>query len=181
MVFQTGYAQQFNSLSQSEANGIVHMREEEKLARDVYDSLFAKWETNPFGNIRKSEQVHMDRMKALIETYQLQDPVTQTGNKPGLFMNATLQKYYNELLASGTQSVVEALKAGAKIEELDISDLISYAKHVNKKDILDTYSYLKKASENHLRAFVGRLKVYGINYAPLILDPKEFQNIIDNY
>lgn len=174
----SGFSQRVEPLLQNEINGIIYMREEEKLARDVYDSLFGKWDVNPFGNIRKSEQVHMDNMKELIDTYKLADPVTNSGNKSGIFFNIKLQKHYNELVTAGTLSLIEALKVGAKIEELDISDLIKYSDSTNNKAILETYSFLKMASENHLRAFVRKLKMQGINYAPSILSNKDFQTII---
>lgn len=51
----------FGQLTNSQKYDISFMREEEKLARDVYDSLYAKWGLRPFANIRESEQRHMDR------------------------------------------------------------------------------------------------------------------------
>ena len=174
----TGFTQQAPSLNQQEKDAILYMREEEKLARDVYDSMYAKWEVNPFGNIRLSEQAHMDRMKTLIITYRLEDPVDKNNDKHGLFTNVLLQKYYNELVSSGSQSLNEALKAGAKIEELDIIDLETRINQTQNKDIVATYNYLKMASENHLRAFVRRLKMQGIDYEPVILNKNELNKII---
>ena len=176
----TGFAQQPVSLSQQEKNAILYMREEEKLARDVYEFAYAKWAVNPFGNIRLSEQTHMDRMKALITTYTLTDPVENNKDKPGVFTNVLLQNYYNELTTAGGQSLTEALKAGAKIEELDISDLEERMKQTQRQDITATYNYLKMASENHLRAFVRRLKMQGVNYEPVILDKAAYDEIIAN-
>lgn len=166
------------SLTQQEKDAILYMMEEEKLARDVYEFLYVKWDSNPFGNIRKSEQTHMDRMKILITNYKLSDPVAHNNDKPGLFTNALLQKYYNELVTAGKQSISEALKVGGKIEELDIADLEERIKQTDKPDIINTYNYLKMASENHLRAFVRRLKMQDINYEPVILNKTEFDKII---
>ncbi|MBL7703817.1 MAG: DUF2202 domain-containing protein [Ferruginibacter sp.] len=179
VISATSYGQRSDSLSENEMQGIVYMREEEKLARDIYDSLYAKWQVNPFGNIRKNEQIHMNRMKALIVSYKLADPVTDGNEKPGIFLNASLQKYYSELIHSGSQSLNEALKVGAMIEELDISDLNRYQKSTVSKPVSETYAYLKMASENHLRAFVRRLKANGINYLPIILTTREFEDIIN--
>jgi hypothetical protein len=61
----TGITQQPYTLSKQEEEAILYMREEEKLARDVYDFLYARWSVNPFGNIRRSEQRHMD----IVNTY----------------------------------------------------------------------------------------------------------------
>ena len=179
VVLQTiiGFSQQNIYLTQLEKDAIVYMREEEKLARDVYDSMYAKWGGNPLGNIRQSEQVHMNRMKTLITTYQLQDPVTQTGDSQGKFVSSLMQKYYNELTASGSLSLTEALKVGAKIEELDIADLEERIKQTQREDIISSFEFLKMASHNHLRAFVRRLKMQGVNYEPVILTKAQFQKI----
>ncbi|MBL0136336.1 MAG: DUF2202 domain-containing protein [Chitinophagaceae bacterium] len=77
-------AQQTPTISAKESDAILYMREEEKLARDVYEFLYAKYNVNPFGNIRFSEQTHMDRMKTLISNYNLVDPVEKNGDQPGV-------------------------------------------------------------------------------------------------
>ncbi|MBL7744164.1 MAG: DUF2202 domain-containing protein [Chitinophagaceae bacterium] len=176
----SSFEQKNSTLNKEEMDAILYMREEEKLARDVYDLLFEKWGVNPFGNIRRSEQVHMDRMKTLINTYELEDPVDRNNDQRGLFVNAVLQEYYNELSAAGSTSLTEALKAGAKIEELDIKDLEERIKQTQRQDIISVYTYLKMASENHLRAFVRRLKMQDIIYEPVLLDKKEFDKIIES-
>lgn len=174
----SGFTQQNIILNQQEKDAILYMREEEKLARDVYDLLYDKWGINPFDNIRQSEQVHMDRMKTLITTYQLEDPVMKNLDKQGIFTNVLLQQYYNELSTTGVRSLVDALKVGAKIEELDIADLEERIKQTQRQDIISSYNFLKMASENHLRAFVRRLKMQGIIYEPVILSKTEFEKII---
>lgn len=175
----TGFAQQTTTLNQQEIDAILYMREEEKLARDVYEVLYVKWNVNPFGNIRHSEQVHMDRMKSLITSYKLNDPVEKSNDKQGVFVNSVLQSYYTELTTTGSTSLTEALKAGAKIEELDIADLEERVKLTTRPDIISIYNYLKMASENHLRAFVRRLKMQGVNYVPVILSKTSFDKILE--
>ncbi len=180
IVSVTSSAQQTASLNQQEKDAILYMREEEKLARDVYDSMYIKWSGNPFGNIRHSEQIHMDRMKTLITAYSLQDPVEKNNDKPGVFTNSLLQKYYNELVTAGSQSLTHGLLAGAKIEELDIADLDERISLTQQQDIITAYNYLKMASENHLRAFVRRLKMQGVSYEPVILTKDQFSKIISS-
>ena len=174
----TGFTRQTPPLSQQEKDGILYMREEEKLARDVYDLLFIKWGGRPFVNIRQSEQYHMDRMKTLITTYKLEDPVVNTNDRHGIFRNDSLQKYYNELIRTGSLSFTDALKTGARIEEQDIADLEKRMKQTQKQDITAVYDYLKMASGNHLRAFVRRLKMQGIPYEPVILSKGDFDKIM---
>ena len=174
-----GFAQQAITLNQQEKDAILYMREEEKLARDVYEYLYAKWNVNPFGNIRRSEQTHMERIKTLITSYKLSDPVDKNSDKQGVFVNNVLQNYYNELINAGSISLTEALKAGAKIEELDIADLEERIKLTTQPDIISTYDYLKMASGNHLRAFVRRLKMQDVDYEPVILSKPSFDKIVE--
>lgn len=171
-------AQQKTTLTKEVSEAILYMREEEKLARDVYEFLYVKYNVNPFGNIRLSEQTHMDRMKTLISTYGLTDPVERNADKPGTFVNPIMQNYYTELSTAGSQSLSEALKVGAKIEELDIKDLEDRKKLCTQTDIIGVFDFLIMASENHLRAFVRRLKMQGITYEPSILSKETFDTII---
>jgi hypothetical protein len=53
---------------------LAFMVEEEKLARDVYATLYAKTGLNQFKNINKAEQTHMDLMRGLLKTYGIKDP-----------------------------------------------------------------------------------------------------------
>ena len=85
-----------NTLDATEASHLTFMREEEKLARDVYMVLYEKWGSRVFNNISQSEQRHMDAIKFLIEKYELTDPV-QT-DTPGSFVNEELQNLYNTLI-----------------------------------------------------------------------------------
>ena len=54
------------------------MREEEKLARDVYREMFALWGNAVFSNISSSEQSHMDAMGKLLARNNIADPVTSS-------------------------------------------------------------------------------------------------------
>jgi hypothetical protein len=62
------------SLTTEEKNDLLFMREEEKLARDVYLTLHDIWGTPVFANIATSEQQHMDAILKLLNTYKLPDP-----------------------------------------------------------------------------------------------------------
>ncbi len=54
---------------------LIQLREEEKLARDVYLYLYTHWNQWIFSNIAKSEQQHMDAVKGLLDKYDIEDPV----------------------------------------------------------------------------------------------------------
>jgi len=166
------------TLSTEEREGLILLREEEKLARDVYNYLHEYFNINVFINIPKSEQQHMDAVKFLLDRYEINDPTE--GKVEGEFMNKELQELYNSLTTKGKESVIEALKVGALIEEVDIRDLQNeLINHVNNQDIIFVYNNLTRGSKNHLRAFTGVLKTYGIEYSPIILENAFYNEIIN--
>jgi len=161
-------------LGAEEAKGLLWMREEEKLARDVYLALADLWDVRVFSNIARSEQAHMDALETLLDRYGLEDPAA--GNPAGVFTNPEIQALHDELLARGRTSLVEALKVGATIEDLDIVDLRERASDV--ADIARVYANLEMGSGNHLRAFVANLERRGGSYVPTYLTQEDFDAII---
>ena len=141
-----------SDLSAEEAADLLFMREEEKLARDVYNQMFTLWGTQNFQNIASSEQQHMDQIKLLMDRYTLTDPALGAGQ----FTDANLQALYNQLIAQGSVSQVEALKVGALIEQTDIADLQARLAKTDNADIQLVYNNLMNGSYNHLTAFTGQ-------------------------
>ncbi len=144
-------------LTQEEADALLFLREEEKLARDVYTVLYDEWGQKTFSNIAASEQRHMDSVKTLLEAYGLADPVG--ADTPGAFTNSELQAAYDALVAQGGQSLEEALKVGVTIEDLDIEDLQALLATSPSADIAEVAQNLLKGSENHLNSFTRLLAV----------------------
>ena len=65
------------TLDYNERMHLMFMREEEKLARDVYQTLGTMYPDSViFGNIDDSEQTHTMAVKAMIEKYGYEDPST---------------------------------------------------------------------------------------------------------
>jgi hypothetical protein len=164
-------------LTLKEVAGLLFMREEEKLARDVYLYLYEQWGTPIFQNISQSEQTHMDSVQTLIDRYRLSDPTI--GKAAGEFSDPVLQELYDQLTAQGSQSLAEALKVGAAIEEIDILDLQERIAKATHADIQLVYQNLEKGSRNHLRNFVKiLLNQTGETYAPQYLSLELYQSII---
>jgi hypothetical protein len=167
-----------DGLSAEEAEGILYMREEEKLARDVYLMLYEQWDLPVFQNIANSEQAHMDAIKTLIDRYGLNDPAA--GNEIGEFNDPALQSLYDELTASGGESLAATLKVGAAIEEIDVIDLEEYIAQTDEADIVRVYENLMRGSRNHLRAFASTLeRQEGESYRPQYIDEETYDEIID--
>ena len=140
-------------LTSEEEAGLLFMREEEKLARDVYRVLYEKWELGVFDNIAQSEQRHMDAVLYLIGKYNLADPALD----PGIFQNEELQALYDDLVDKGLKSIVDAIEVGVIIEETDIADIVALLDQTDKNDIIRVYTNLLDGSHNHLDAFNSHL------------------------
>lgn len=153
------------------------MREEEKLAMDVYNFLYQKWGTPIFQNIAESELTHTNSVKTLLDTYGIADPAVNTA--AGKFADPALQALYDQLITKGSASLAEALKVGAAIEEIDILDLKEELELTTNADIERVYDNLLQGSYNHLRSFVTNLKNQtGETYAPQYLSAEEYQSIL---
>jgi len=163
------------NLDETEKEGLFLMREEEKLARDVYLNLYEKWNLKTYYNIAQSEKTHMEAIKILLNRYDLKDPVGE--DIIGVFESEKLQELYNELVAQGSESLEQALKVGALIEELDIYDLKELLSKTDNDDIKIVYLNLLKGSRNHLRSFDKQLEKNGFSYEAKYLSQKEYNSI----
>ncbi len=165
------------TLSQAEKDMLIQMREEEKLARDVYDYLYTSSGLQVFDNISNSEQMHMDKILVLLEKYNIPDPVLPNA---GAFSNPDLQNLYNQLIATGEASNEDALTVGATIEDLDIYDLDEFSALTNNADILEVFENLNCGSRNHMRAFYSQLSLLGITYTPQYISQTKLDEIINS-
>ena len=155
------------TLDADEASHLIFMREEEKLARDVYLAFAEMYPSQGvFSTIAtKSEQTHTDTMRDRLDQFNLPDPNPDTNNLPaslGVFTGAEWGWYftekYNELVESGSESELAALYVGALIEELDMHDIADcpqvmvdagYSdpcglRHTDERVLINAYSSLLK-------------------------------------
>jgi hypothetical protein len=163
-------------LSEEERAGLVFMREEEKLARDVYTTLGDVWGTQIFSNIAQSEQTHTEAVRQLLEKYTIVDPVVD--DTVGVFTDKRFDALYQQLVGKGKTSLVAALQVGAEIEDLDIRDLDIEIAKTNNEDILMVYEQLQRGSRNHLRAFVRQLTARDASYEPQYISSAVFAAIL---
>jgi hypothetical protein len=145
-----GFTPVVSALTSIDADNILFLKQEEKLARDVYQALYAKWAQATFRNISASEQRHMDAVDGLIARYRLTDT---TPAMPGRFTFPQLQELYAELIALGSQSLAEALAVGVMIEEMDIADIQEMLDATRESPIRRVLTNLQNGSYNHLEAF----------------------------
>lgn len=164
------------TLSPEEIAGLRFMREEEKLAHDVYWALFDRWGVKVFSQIAQSEAQHTETVRQLILAHGLVDPAA--GNPAGVFVNTDLQALYDALVARGQASLIEALKVGCLIEEKDIQDIRDKIQEVQgEPDVVGAYERLLCGSRNHLRAFNRTLVNQGGRYVPEVITQAEWDAI----
>ena len=163
-------------LSDVEKEGLLFTREEEKLARDVYTALAAKWGQRAFTAIAAAEQQHMDAVAFLLTRYELADPAA--GKAPGVFANARLQALYVTLVEKGSLGLVDAFAVGATIEDLDLADVEELIEDADNVDVDTVMQNLAKGSRNHLRSFVALLANSAVTYVPQFLSAAEYAEII---
>ncbi|MBF0289476.1 MAG: DUF2202 domain-containing protein [SAR324 cluster bacterium] len=165
-------------LTSQEYQYLVYMREEEKLARDVYQFLFQKWQLSIFYSIAQSEHRHTGSIGSLLQTYDIADPTLNFG--PGEYKNTHITELYQQLTSKGQESVLEALKVGALIEEVDIHDLDLAIQATDKNDIIMVYSNIRNGSYHHFRAFVHSIELYGQPYQAAVLPQKTVDMIVQS-
>lgn len=163
-------------LNEVDKEALIFMREEEKLAHDVYLVMYELWGIPIFQNISGSEQSHTEAVKTLLDSYNVPDPAS---DERGVFTNSDLQVLYDNLVAQGSQSLSDALLVGAAIEEIDILDLQERLAQTSNADIENVFTNLLKGSSNHLRAFTSTLMTQtGETYQPQFMSIDAYQAII---
>ena len=163
------------TLSQEEIASLQFMYEEEKLARDVYLSLFDEYDFMVFDHISSSEQTHMEAIQKLMDKY---DVVNIASDLRGEFINTDLQALFAQLTTQGQESLMQALIVGATIEDLDIYDLQQAIAEFNNEDIINVYESLACGSRNHIRAFSKHLDLEGGSYIAQFISQEVYEAIL---
>jgi len=188
-------------LDYNEQTHLVFMREEEKLARDVYLTLGTMYPDSViFGNIDDSEQTHTTAVKTMLEKYGVDDPNTNdnigayTGEDYGWYFT----EKYNLLVERASISELEALYVGAFIEELDMMDINQCPQvivetdnaindvsecgkiYTDNADIENLYSSLLDGSDSHLAGYVKNIEKYigEGNYEAQVLTQEQVDSIL---
>ncbi len=165
-----------NNVDPTLAEDLQFLREEEKLARDVYLTLYDKWGLSLHNNIASSEQTHMTQVKTIMESLGVTDPVAD--DSVGAFVNAELRDLYSDLVEFGEESETAALQVGATIEDLDIKDIEEMKSRTSDQSVLNMYSSLQCGSRNHLRSFTSALDSSEASYDPQYISQEDFDAIL---
>ncbi|MBK8463893.1 MAG: DUF2202 domain-containing protein [Nigerium sp.] len=137
---------------ESQQADMAFMREEERLARDLYQAFADQYDgARPFSNIVRAEQKHFDEVGVLLERYGVADPSAEM--TAGRYSYPELQELYDTWLARGSGSLAAAHQVGVELETRDIADLEEAMSGATADDVRATYERLQSGSERHLAAF----------------------------
>lgn len=132
------------------------MREEERMARDLYAALAAEHDgTRPFSMITRAENQHWTAVGVVLTRYGIDDP--SAGLAAGDYAFDELDTLYADLFAQGKDSLDGALAAGVSVEKADIADLTEVIARTTAADAKQLFENLLAGSQNHLAAFSGEV------------------------
>jgi hypothetical protein len=157
-VVAPGLADSIPDQDQDVQDMLVFMRQEEKLARDVYlylDGLYGGGQpgTRIFARIAESEQRHTDAVAELLTSYGIEDEVADAAI--GEFADPALQELYDTLIVVGSAGLTEGLGVGVLIERKDMTDIVKAIEvSLDYDDIVKVYTNLLAGSERHLDSFL---------------------------
>lgn len=193
------------SLGSGEEAHLIFMREEEKLARDVYLALSEAFpEENIFIRIAESEQNHTNIVLDTLEFYNIDDPDPDTNDLPGStgdFTGADYGDFFDDtyafLVGWGSESLLDALYVGAYIVELNMHNIVDCPHVIIETDpaveagecgleftdtprLQNVYTNLLEGSKDHFRSFVQNIEVSigDGEYQAQVLSQEEVDNIL---
>ncbi len=166
-----------SGLSQDEMKLLVELKEEEKLAHDVYYALSEKWGSNVFSNISDAEETHMNSVIRLLKYYGSSDTLIANA---GVFFDPKFQDLYETLVVKGSESIEDAMGIGALIEDMDIYDISEILDQTDNTNIAMVLENLEKGSRNHMRSFYKQLTKLGITYSPEYIFQSEYDQIVSS-
>jgi hypothetical protein len=138
-------------LSQDEIDSLLYMYQEEKLARDVYQTLAQAHDSRLFARIAESETRHMAAVRSLLEAIPGMDVMEV--DSVGVYRDDAFGDLYEQLVTEGSASLEAAYAVGVWVEEADIAELQSELQTVENASVRLVYEKLLRGSTQHLRAF----------------------------
>ena len=176
MILGTTNAQKLN---QEEIADLQNVREEQKMTFDLYQEFFTLYDHYIFDLIAASEAQQMQQVKNIMGVYRISDPIAETEMLRGNYSNSSVQQHYDHFYAMGIQSLNDALKASAQLEEQDINTTRKYLRRTDNPLIRRTYEHLIRASEKNLQSFVRNLEMAGQDYHATVLTEGELEEILN--
>jgi hypothetical protein len=169
-------------LTQEVIESLAYMGNEERLAYDIYTTLYDKHDQSikQFYNISHNSEIkHVGIVQDLVRRYNIDITKVQNVSDPvatkdiafedmptGKYDVVKIQELYDMLYDKGIKSKQDALEVGCMVEVVDVNDLdkyIEYAKNAGADDIVEGFEKLRSGSYNHYWSFDRGLKKIGVS------------------
>lgn len=123
---------------------LTYAIQDEYLARAEYEAIMKEYgNIRPFTNIISAEERHIEWVGELFDAYDYSPPKDTAAD------HVVLPQDLKSSLETGVQAEIDNIAMYASFLEKDLPD-----------DVRDLFERLKRASENHLRAFRNNLNRY---------------------
>jgi hypothetical protein len=149
------------------------------LAHDVYIYAFEKYGLAIFQNIANSESQHSSSILALMDSYQINDPL-KDNTSIGQFADPVIKSLHNQLTSRVDLNLEEAIKVRLLIEDMDINDLGMGIGETSNTAIAGVYSKLWCGSYNHMRSFENLATAANATYSPEFISLELYNSIINS-
>jgi len=163
-------------LGADEQRDLQRIREQRKLARDLYWDLAKHWGSLVLVRLGAAEQAHLNALDTLLDHYDLSDPVA--GPAVGESGDPKFHALHAQIVEVGHRSEMAASQAGLLVEEMSLSDLAAARARTRRPEIAAVYDDLLRDSRNHLRALFRQMQRFEGEYVPQSLSLSDFEAIV---
>jgi len=176
-VDELDYSNPHGILSLEAMEGLVFLRNGERLAEDVAQELMGAYGSHPFYGQSVAERSHGRAISELLERYAIHDSVGIQLH--GEYSDPFWQSEYDFYVAQGDLSYVDALLVSLEIQEAALVDLRYWAE-LSESDVVvvEVFQALLLATRNHLRLLNNELESVGFEYTPVYLSQAEYDQIV---
>jgi len=120
-------------LGADEQRDLQRIREQRKLARDLYWDLAKHWGSLVLVRLGAAEQAHLNALDTLLDHYDLSDPVA--GPAVGESGDPKFHALHAQIVEVGHRSEMAASQAGLLVEEMSLSDLAAARARTRRPEI----------------------------------------------
>lgn len=146
----TGSATPGRTLASADVAGLLTVRAEDKAGEDAYRMFANRYGRPVFANLAASQVSQAQTITMMMSRFGVSDPTS--GAPAGSFTDPTAQRMYDTMMAAGSASADQALKAMAAFEREHAADLQRLQSQTSQPDLRQMYATMMRASASHLDA-----------------------------
>jgi hypothetical protein len=176
-VDELDYSHPHGILSVEAMEGLIFLRNGERLAKDIAHDFMDAYGSHPFFGQSEAERSHGRAVSQLLARYALHDLVDD--QRPGEYSDPFWQSEYDFYREQGALGYIDALLVSLEIQEAAVVDL-RYWSELSESDVVvvEVLRALLMATRNHLRILNNELESVGFEYTPVYFSEAEYDQIV---